>query len=63
LFVKLDTDQNPAMAERYAIRGIPTLVLFSQAREAARQVGVVSRRQLEELLDSAAAAKINAQSR
>lgn len=57
LFVKLDTDQNPAMAERYAIRGIPTLVLFSQAREAARRVGVVSRRELEELLDSVTVAK------
>ena len=50
LVVKLDTDSNGATAERFGIRGIPTLIVFSRGREVARQVGLVSRQQLEELL-------------
>lgn len=50
LVVKLDTDRNATTAERYGIRGIPTLIVFSRGREVARQVGLVSRQQLEELM-------------
>lgn len=57
LMLKVDTDRNPVVAERYGIRGIPTLVLFEQARERGRQTGIISRRQLDELIDSAAVAQ------
>jgi thioredoxin 2 len=57
LVVKLDTDHNPVMAERYGIRGIPTLIGFSVARETGRLVGIVARQQLDELIDSATGAK------
>jgi len=50
LVVKVDTDHHPGVAERYQVRGIPTLVVFSQAREVARQVGLVSAQQLDELV-------------
>jgi thioredoxin-like negative regulator of GroEL len=53
LVAKLDTDRNPAMAERFAIRGIPTLVAFAGGREVAREVGAVPRPRLEALLDRA----------
>lgn len=51
LFTKLDTDRNPAMAVRYGIRGIPTLIVFSGGREVSRQVGAVPKPKLNELLD------------
>lgn len=38
---KLNTEEEPALASRYAIRSIPTLVLFHQGRELARQAGAV----------------------
>jgi len=38
VFAKVDTDANPELAARYAIRSIPTLALFMNGREVARQV-------------------------
>jgi thioredoxin 2 len=54
LVAKLDTDRNPAMATRFGIRGIPTLVVFRGGREVAREVGAVSRPRLEALVAQAA---------
>jgi thioredoxin 2 len=53
LIAKLDTDRSPVMAERFGIRGIPTLILFSGGRELDRAVGAVPRSRVEQLLDSA----------
>ena len=39
LVVKVDTDQAVSISERYAIRSIPTLVLFKEGEEADRSVG------------------------
>jgi thioredoxin 2 len=39
LLVKVDTDANPQLAQRYAIRSIPTLVKVVQGREVARTSG------------------------
>lgn len=38
---KLDTDAQPALAARFAIRSIPTLVLLQRGRELARQSGAM----------------------
>ena len=38
---KLDTEAEPAIAARYAIRGIPSLVLFRKGREVARSAGAM----------------------
>lgn len=54
LILKVDTDHSPAAAQRYGVRGIPTLIAFSRGGEAARLVGIVSPRQLEDLLAKAA---------
>jgi thioredoxin 2 len=48
---KLDTDLNQASAARFGIRGIPTLILFRDGREHGRQVGAVSRAQLETMIE------------
>ena len=50
LVAKLDTDRNPVTASRYDVRGIPTLIVFRDGKEAARQVGAVPRAALEKLL-------------
>lgn len=39
--VKLDTEQAQELAGRYAIRSIPTLALFKNGREVARQPGAM----------------------
>ena len=38
---KLDTEAEHAIAARYGIRSIPTLILFNQGNEVARQSGVM----------------------
>jgi thioredoxin 2 len=38
---KVDTEAEPALGSRFAIRSIPTLVLFSGGREVARQPGAM----------------------
>lgn len=40
--VKVDTDNNQALAIKYQISGIPCLILFSQGAEASRMVGYQS---------------------
>ncbi|HSV17785.1 MAG TPA: thioredoxin TrxC [Casimicrobiaceae bacterium] len=50
-FVKLDTEQAQDVAARYAIRGIPTLILFAQGREKARVSGAMGTSQILGWLD------------
>lgn len=38
---KLNTEEHPAIAARYGIRSIPTLILFEHGREVARQSGAM----------------------
>lgn len=40
--VKVDTEQESALGAKYAIRSIPTLAIFHQGREIARQAGAMS---------------------
>ena len=44
--VKLNVDDNPATPAKFAIRGIPTLILFKNGAPAATQVGAVAKAQL-----------------
>jgi thioredoxin 1 len=50
--VKVNVDDNPGSAQRFGIRGIPTLKLFKDGAEVASQVGAVSKSQLTAFLDS-----------
>ena len=49
IVAKLDTDRNPAVAQRYGIRGIPTLLVFKNGQEVERQVGAVPAEYLDNL--------------
>jgi thioredoxin 2 len=51
--VKLDTDRNPRMSERFGIRSIPTMIVFRGGREAAREIGLVPRARLDALVPPA----------
>jgi thioredoxin 2 len=55
LVMKLDTDRNPAMAMKYGIRGIPTLIVFRDGNEFARETGAIPRQRLDRLVESALA--------
>jgi len=46
-FAKLNTEQHSAVSNTYAIRGIPTLIVFSKGQEKARLSGALP---LEEFL-------------
>ncbi len=41
-FVKVNTEDEPGLAARYAIRSIPTVAVFVAGREIARQPGAMS---------------------
>ena len=51
--LKVDVDKNPAAAQAYGVRGVPTLILFKQGTIHWRASGVVSSAQLEQVLATA----------
>ena len=51
---KLDTEAAPQIAGRYAIRGIPTVIVFRKGREIARQSGAMDYANLTRWLRSVA---------
>jgi thioredoxin 2 len=50
LILKVDTDREQRLAQRFGIRGIPTLAAFRQGKESGRHVGVAQVPDLERLL-------------
>jgi thioredoxin 2 len=53
LIAKLDTDRAQRTAAGFNIRGIPTVIVFKNGKEAARQTGAVPKAGLEALLKAA----------
>lgn len=51
LIVKLNTEELPALAQRFRISGIPTLVLFRDGREIARQSGAMSAARIRQFIE------------
>jgi len=50
--MKLNTDENPEVASRYKIMGIPSIIFFKNGQEADRIVGAVPKPQLKAKIDS-----------
>lgn len=49
--VKLNVDENPAISQRYGIKGIPTLILFKGGKEEERVVGATSKEAISRMID------------
>jgi thioredoxin 2 len=50
LVLKVDTDANPELSQRYQIRSIPTIAIFHEGREATRAAGVQPAAHVEQLI-------------
>ncbi|MDX5329019.1 MAG: thioredoxin TrxC [Marinobacter sp.] len=51
-FAKLNTEQSPGPAGQFGIRSIPTMILFQNGREVARQSGAMNQAQISQWLQS-----------
>jgi thioredoxin 1 len=49
---KLNVDENPATPARFAVRSIPTLMLFKNGNVEATKIGALSKSQLTAFIDS-----------
>jgi thioredoxin 1 len=50
--VKVNVDENPAMAQRYGIRGIPTMMFFKGGEQVDMTVGAAMKNAIQEKVDS-----------
>ncbi|MCU0415876.1 MAG: thioredoxin [Cytophagaceae bacterium] len=50
--VKINVDKNPAAAQTFQVRGVPTLLLFQQGKLLWRNSGFISEKQLTQTLQS-----------
>ena len=48
---KVDVDEQPAIAQRYGISSIPTIIVFRDGAEVARTVGVTDLNGLKRMLE------------
>ncbi len=53
--IKVDVDKNPAAANSYQVKGVPTLILFQNGKILWRQSGVVQTSQLIQVINQAVA--------
>ena len=48
---KVNIDDNPMIPNNYAVRGIPTLIMFKNGKPAATQVGALPKSRLKEWIE------------
>jgi thioredoxin 1 len=56
---KLNVDNSPAVAQRYGVQGIPTLIIFQNGTEKERIVGVASQEKISRTIDRYIRAALN----
>jgi thioredoxin 1 len=49
-FGLVNFDENPGLVERYAVQGLPTVMVVKDGRVAERRVGLMGRASLQDLL-------------
>ena len=52
LVAKVNTDEHQSLAERYDVRGIPTLIFFRQGEPVNRQMGALPEAMLREVFET-----------
>lgn len=53
VFGKVNVDREEALAEKYAIRSVPTFMVFCQGRSVTESVGAMGQKDLSRLIDGA----------
>ncbi len=48
---KVDIDNNPASPSQFAVRGIPTLIIFKDGKPAATQIGALPKSKLKDWIE------------
>jgi thioredoxin 1 len=49
--VKINIDENPGVPQKYGVRGVPTLMIFSQGQVAATKVGALPKSKIKEWIE------------
>lgn len=50
--IKIDVDKNQALAAKYQVRGVPTMLLFKNGKQVWRQSGVLQKNDLIKVIKS-----------
>lgn len=50
--VKIDVDKNQAIASKYQVRGVPTILLFKNGKQVWRQSGVLQKNEIVRIVKS-----------
>ena len=50
--IKIDVDKNQALASKYKVRGVPTLMLFKNGKQVWRQSGVLQKSDIINVIKS-----------
>lgn len=49
--IKIDIDQNPSVAQRFDVKGVPTMILFKKGEPIWRQSGVMQANDLTAIIN------------
>lgn len=50
--IKIDVDKNQALAAKYQVRGVPTMILFKNRKQVWRQSGVLQKNDIINIIKS-----------
>ena len=48
--IKIDVDKNQALAAKYQVRGVPTLILYKSGKQVWKQSGVIQKNELVSII-------------
>jgi thioredoxin 1 len=50
--IKIDVDKNQALAAKYQVRGVPTLILYKSGKQVWRQSGAIQKNELVSIINN-----------